>query len=241
MFFPTRIKSINKNDRVLEVGPGNNPFYRSDVLLEKKYEDEETAYKQAGSVEKKTIKKEIVYYDGGAFPFKDKEFDYVICSHVLEHIPVSELELFISELTRVAYKGYVEFPLYRFELIADIEQHVNLINIDENNKIYFFDKKRIDFSCESYNCLQNIIKESLVAHKLTSLNPERLCFGFEFFNTIEYKVVEELNHITLLNSSKDPYLSTNYNIAYLMYKIIRQFNKNIFLQKLYNKFSLMKK
>ena len=236
MFFPTRIKSINKQDRVLEVGPGNNPFYRSDVLLEKKYEDEETAYKQAGCVEKKIIKKEIVYYDGGAFPFEDKEFDYVICSHVLEHIPIGELELFISELIRVADKGYLEFPLYRFELIADIEQHVNLINIDESSKIYFFDKKKVDCSSTSYNCLQTILKESLVAHKLTSLNTEKLCAGFEFFNTIEYKIVEEFSDIISLNKNKDKYLNTHSSIEYFMHKISRQFNKNIFLQKWYNKF-----
>ena len=41
-------------------------------------------------------------------PFADKEFDFVIASHVMEH--VDDLELFISELERISTKGYIELP-----------------------------------------------------------------------------------------------------------------------------------
>ena len=41
-------------------------------------------------------------------PFKDKEFDYVILSHVLEHVP--NLLEFVSELERIAKAGYIELP-----------------------------------------------------------------------------------------------------------------------------------
>jgi len=41
-------------------------------------------------------------------PFKDKEFDYVILSHVLEHVP-NILE-FIKEVERIAKAGYIELP-----------------------------------------------------------------------------------------------------------------------------------
>ena len=39
MFFPEKIKCIKKTDKVLEIVPGNTPFYRSDVLLELKFEN----------------------------------------------------------------------------------------------------------------------------------------------------------------------------------------------------------
>ena len=41
-------------------------------------------------------------------PFKDKEFDYVICAHVIEHVndPIS----FKSEIQRVGKAGYIELP-----------------------------------------------------------------------------------------------------------------------------------
>ena len=41
-------------------------------------------------------------------PFKDNEFDFVIASHVLEH--VEDFKFFINELERVSKKGYIELP-----------------------------------------------------------------------------------------------------------------------------------
>ena len=41
-------------------------------------------------------------------PFKDGEFDFVIASHVLEH--VEDSYFFIKELERVSSKGYIEVP-----------------------------------------------------------------------------------------------------------------------------------
>ena len=41
-------------------------------------------------------------------PFKDKEFDFVVASHVMEH--VEDVNSFIKELERVSKKGYIELP-----------------------------------------------------------------------------------------------------------------------------------
>ena len=41
-------------------------------------------------------------------PFKDNEFDFIIASHVMEH--VEDVEFFIKELERVSKKGYIELP-----------------------------------------------------------------------------------------------------------------------------------
>ena len=41
-------------------------------------------------------------------PFKDKEFDYVILSHVLEHVP--NINEFTQEVERIAKAGYIELP-----------------------------------------------------------------------------------------------------------------------------------
>ena len=38
-------------------------------------------------------------------PFKDKEFDFVIASHVAEH--VDDISYFLNELSRVEKKGYI--------------------------------------------------------------------------------------------------------------------------------------
>ena len=41
-------------------------------------------------------------------PFKDKEFDFIIASHVVEH--VEDISYFLNELARVGKKGYIEVP-----------------------------------------------------------------------------------------------------------------------------------
>jgi DNA repair exonuclease SbcCD nuclease subunit len=41
-------------------------------------------------------------------PFSDKEFDYVILSHVLEHVP--HIVDFTKEVVRIAKSGYIELP-----------------------------------------------------------------------------------------------------------------------------------
>ncbi len=41
-------------------------------------------------------------------PFIDNQFDFVVASHVMEH--VDDLKFFISELERVSKMGYIELP-----------------------------------------------------------------------------------------------------------------------------------
>src|SRR6266853_536925 len=128
MFFPERISKIRRTDRVLEVGPGAYPHPRSDVLLERKFTHEEEAYAQRGYAAASKKTKNVIYYEGNRFPFGDNEFDYVICSHVLEHIPAEELEGFISELQRVAPKGFLEYPTVFYELVNFQPVHLWLMN-----------------------------------------------------------------------------------------------------------------
>ncbi len=125
MFFPERILSINEDDRVLEIGPGSKPHPRSDILLELNYKDNEERIAQFGCNQSLTTDKQILFYDGNKFPFKNKEFDYIICSHVLEH--VDNVELFISELQRVGKKGYLEFPTVYYDYIFNFEVHLNFL------------------------------------------------------------------------------------------------------------------
>ena len=47
-------------------------------------------------------------YPNQKLPFKNKEFDYVILSHVLEHVP--NLIDFKKEVERIAKAGYIELP-----------------------------------------------------------------------------------------------------------------------------------
>ena len=52
--------------------------------------------------------KNFIKLENKELPFKNNEFDFIIASHVLEH--VEDFRFFISELERVSKKGYIELP-----------------------------------------------------------------------------------------------------------------------------------
>lgn len=125
MFFPERILSIKPTDKVLEIGPGATPYFRSDVFLEKEYETEKELIAQSGHVGRLKTDKRMITYNGDVFPFVDKEFDYVICSHVLEH--VDDTDVFLKEVQRVGKKGYLEFPTIYYDFIYNFPEHRQLL------------------------------------------------------------------------------------------------------------------
>lgn len=110
---------IDPSWRVLDVGSGHNPFPRADVLLEK--EAGESAHR-AGQVEKRLEHQKIVMGDATAMPFRDKEFDYAVASHIAEHI--EDIPAFMGELQRVARRGYIETPGPLTELLLCEPVHV---------------------------------------------------------------------------------------------------------------------
>lgn len=90
--------------RVLDVGSGHSPFERADVLLERFVEDD--AERSGAPIDRADPR--LVEGDALAMPFPDKAFDYVVASHIAEH--VDDPEQLGRELSRVARAGYVETP-----------------------------------------------------------------------------------------------------------------------------------
>jgi SAM-dependent methyltransferase len=156
MFFPEKIKSIKATDKVLEVGPGGTPHARSDVFLEKIFASEADWESQRGGTKKLDTAKQTIYYDGGKFPFKDGEFDYVICSHVIEH--VEDVEFFISELFRVAKRGYLEYPTILYEYLYNFQVHLNFIKL-QNGKLTYL--RKIDTDLAKFLPVQKLFYHSL--------------------------------------------------------------------------------
>jgi SAM-dependent methyltransferase len=56
--------------------------------------------------------------DISKLPFPDRSFDCVVCSQVLEHIPVPQYETALSELCRISIKHLIISVPYREDLIA---------------------------------------------------------------------------------------------------------------------------
>ena len=194
MLFPEKIVSINQNDKVLEVGPGGTPHPRSDVLLEKVFLEQE-AKEQRGHTDKLQTDKELVFYEGDRFPFGDNEFDYVICSHVLEHVPADEIMLFISELQRVAPKGYIEYPTIYYEYLYNFKVHVTLLHF-QNGRVYYMDKAQSQLN--SFYTVQTFFYKTLESgyDELVRENKKYFFQGFEWDGKLIFEKTDDIRQLT---------------------------------------------
>lgn len=161
MFFYDRLNSIEENDKVLEIGPGGTPHPRSDEFLEidpALFKDEQEAEYQRGSAPELVTDKKITYYDGGIFPFDDNSFDYVIASHVLEH--VDNVELFISEMFRIGKKGYIEYPTVVYDYLYNIPVHLNFIHYEPSKRRLLYMKKD-ETNLSDFQLIQSFLLKTL--------------------------------------------------------------------------------
>ncbi|NUR53728.1 MAG: methyltransferase domain-containing protein, partial [Acidobacteria bacterium] len=78
---------VPRDALVLEVGSGGNPYARANVLLDAYPDTRERHWVPL------TVDRPFVFGFLERLPFKDKAFDFVVASHVLEHSPEPERAL----------------------------------------------------------------------------------------------------------------------------------------------------
>ncbi len=111
---------ISPHHLVLEIGSGHNPHPRSDVLCDKALVNDR---ERGGPL---VADRPLVIADAEALPFKENAFDYIICSHVLEH--ARDIERFLKEVQRVGRAGYIETPSSIAERLYGWDYHRWLID-----------------------------------------------------------------------------------------------------------------
>ena len=107
---------------VLEVGSGQAPHPRADVVVDKYVVD--SFERPLGLA--MSFSKPLVVGDGHQLPFKDQSFAYVIALHVLEH--ATDPSQFTAEMARVAPAGFVQVPSRESELAFGWPYHPWLID-----------------------------------------------------------------------------------------------------------------
>ncbi len=119
---------LEESDQVLDVGGWACPFNRAQWVLDSEPFETRGFYRTFGGPpsqggerehfsERTWIRRDIC--DREPWPFADKQFDFVICSHVLEDVrdPIGVC----SELIRVGRRGYVETPSRLLETCRGLE------------------------------------------------------------------------------------------------------------------------
>jgi uncharacterized protein YbaR (Trm112 family)/SAM-dependent methyltransferase len=99
-----RMLSIPRGQRVIDIGGGDGPFPRADVICEKFLGDSVERTNPLGNAGTRAL----VVGDIENLPFADKSFDFVFCSHILEH--TTDPSRAIAEITRIGKRGYIEVP-----------------------------------------------------------------------------------------------------------------------------------
>ncbi|MGH7917573.1 MAG: methionine biosynthesis protein MetW [Candidatus Binataceae bacterium] len=118
------LRLIEDGDVVLDIGGWARPFNRANFVIDAEpyetrgyFSDPKLASKRGwfapaqGGVREWFGKETWIQRDlceRTAFPFKDKEIDFVICSHTLEDI--RDPLWVCSEILRIGKRGYIEVP-----------------------------------------------------------------------------------------------------------------------------------
>jgi len=164
---------------VLEVGAGGNPYPRANVLLDAM---EDTIERNEKSL---ITDRPLVLGLCESLPFKDKVFDFVIASHVLEHS--DDPEKFLSELMRVSKAGYIETPEGWFEkMCAFIYHRLEVSNV--NGKLLI--RKKVSWKPEEIALLwDNKLTHSKPLHDFLVSNPDLNHMRFYWEDSIDFEIV----------------------------------------------------
>ena len=187
----------NQKWKVLDVGCGYRAHPKASVIAD--VQDLSNYYK-----ERKFIK-----INEKRFPFKDKEFDFVIASHVIEH--VEDFEFFIKELERVSSKGYIELPSRLGDnlVFENKTDHVWWFLYDDvNNKLVASKRNQIIepfITVSTGKLFEKIFRESLVIELMWE---EKI--DYQIDNSIRQEDVEKIPFLKLFKK----YLSKKFRSFY---------------------------
>ena len=119
----------NKDWKILDIGCGYSADEHANTICD--VQDLSNFYKD----------RNFIKLDSNKLPFKDKEFNFVIASHVMEH--VEDIETFINELERVSNKGYIELPTKLEDNLVFENKHDHIwhMDFDDVNLKLFITKK----------------------------------------------------------------------------------------------------
>ena len=177
---------LNQNSswKILDLGCGYRAHDRATVICD--IQDLSSYYKN----------KNFVKLTNNILPFGDKEFDFVVCSHVLEH--VEDIKLFLQELERVSSKGYIELPTILEDnlVFENKKDHLWHMEFDEDNKKLIISNK-VQF-------LEPVLTVSS-AKKFQKYFRQSLVIELFWENSIEYSIresefekIEKISRLTLL-------------------------------------------
>ena len=168
--FIDKLLNDNTNWKILDIGCGYTAHKNANVVCD--IQDLSDFYKD----------KKFIRLNGDILPFKDNEFDFVVASHVIEH--VKDVVFFIKELERVSSKGYIELPT----ILED-----NLVFENKNDHLWHMEFDDINYELvvsKKIQYLEPIITVSS-AKKFLKYFRQSLVLELYWENSIDFKIINK--------------------------------------------------
>jgi len=187
----TSLKLINKklkenpNWNILDIGCGYTANQNAKTVSD--VQDLSNFYKN----------KKFVRITDKKLPFKDNEFDFVISSHVIEH--VEDFQFFISEIERITTQGYIELPTRLGDNIVfeNLKDHIWWFKYEDDSNLLLVSKKNQILepfvSVSTAKKLETIFRESLVMEIYWKDK-----IDFKFNEDLEFRSRSKINFLSLI-------------------------------------------
>ena len=171
--FVNNILKKNTNWKIIDIGCGYSANKNASVIAD--IQDLSDFYED----------KNFIKISGKNLPFKDKEFDFVIASHVIEH--VEDFEFFVKELERISSRGYLELPTR----LAD-----NLVFENRNDHIWWFTYD--DLNNQIIASKRNQLVDPFITVSMSKLFEkifrESFVLELAWEEKIDYKIDNQIRH-----------------------------------------------
>ena len=186
--YTNQIIEKNPNWKILDIGCGYRAHPKATIIAD--VQDLSNYYKD----------KKFIKIQGKKLPFKDQEFDFVIASHVIEH--VEDFEFFIKELERISSQGYIELPTR----LGD-----NLVFENKTDHIWWF----------TYNDINNVLiasKRNQILEPFITVSTAKL-----FEKIFKESFVLEIAWEKKINYQIDDSIKQNESEKISFFKLIRKY------------------
>lgn len=170
----------NNNNKILDIGCGYTANSNATTIAD--VQDFSNFYKD----------RNFVKIENKKLPFRDKEFDFVIASHVIEH--VEDFQFFIKELERIAHKGYIELPTRLGDnlVFENVTDHIWWFAFDDVEKILLASKRK--------QCISPFLSVSS-SKKFDSMFRESMVLELFWEDTIEIKIDNSIRNESITKIS----------------------------------------
>lgn len=185
---------IKPGDRVLDVGGSMKQHLGINIdTIADAIRPEESEYNKGKLLAKNFVKLD---FNRDMFPFRDNEFDVVLCTHTLEDLPYPFLA--VSEMSRVGKRGYIATPSMGEDIVFS---HFDLTNwgtggrrvpgLSHHKWLFYIDKNTMRVLPKNYPLLY-----SGEFHFVKWLGEKE--FRYFWNGKIKYEEVRDLNFKELI-------------------------------------------